>query len=147
MKSNIKTLYTILILVVSIFIWSIGRIEVQASTPQNSIELMSEMDKYVFANELANGIVKGSMVEIQKKATYFTSECYLEITRFVNRAQFEGLVSHVVTDFITQNNNTNGDLTMLINVKVQNGISNNLYLFEFHIDRSGIIYGFNLWGY
>ena len=45
------------------------------------------------------------------------------------------------------NNNSSSDLVVIVDMKINFGNYNKLYLIEWHINSNKEIYGYNVWGY
>lgn len=80
----------------------------------------------------------------------FTSDCYDSMYKYISNNNINStIISDVTVDFTYPDNSSTGDSVIMLNTKVwyDNQSYNLLYLFEFHINSSGDIYGYNVWTY
>lgn len=101
-------------------------------------------------SEIVYDIITHRTLELQNRAGDFSSSCLNSIVAYAynNTIECNG-VSELVIDSITPAQSDTGDTVLMTNVKLQydDGAYNKLYLFEFHVNASGDIYGYNVWQY
>lgn len=116
--------------------------EVEQSEKKISVEQMTVIEKYEYANKVINAIIDSQVYEI---GDYFTSECYANIIR--DNTYYLGSASTLVCDGIQVSNSSNKDFVLMCNTKLMDRGTNYAYLFELHINADGKIYGYNIWAY
>lgn len=83
----------------------------------------------------------------------FTDECYDEMYQLILNNDFEWEDYLAVVDVTYPDNSTTNDTVIMVNVQAYYydysdfHDYNQLYLFEFHVNAEGGIYGFNVWAY
>lgn len=100
----------------------------------------------IFYN-ITEGILDGNV-----SYTYgniFESDVFDELNSYGLEAKIGGDISNIVVDFVDVPYSSTGDIVIMVNTKVdyENGKYNKLYLFEYHINANGKIYGYNVWVY
>ena len=60
-----------------------------------------------------------------------------------------GIISEKAIDIVTPQDSETSDTVLMCNIRLSNNenIYNKIYLFEFHINADGKIYGYNIWTY
>lgn len=99
--------------------------------------------------KLVNSIRNKDTSYIMTHATYFDSNCYDKILKYTESNSIGGTdVKSFVVDFTYPDNSTTKDTVIMVNAKINYSEGyNKLYLFEFHVNQSGNIYGYNIWQY
>lgn len=142
MKNIIKTLIIVcLIVATTLTIYA---------TPGDSIE---NMDYWLAKSEferITSDIVLNTG-KIDKDLA--TPEARQRINEFIKNNKINeksyGKLVDTTLDFTYPEDSSTGDTVVMINAKIEylNGKYNKLYLFEYHINAEGKIYGFNAWVY
>jgi len=137
---------------ICILISSMLALTTSLSIPVNadykSIEIMTREEKDSTIESLIRSLYSGNQEEFMKISPLFTSDCYYEISDYISSGGIgNGAITNIVTDYIEVINSSDVDYVEMINIKVNRGNSEYLYLLEFHVDYSGEIYGFNIWQY
>ena len=87
---------------------------------------------------------------MQSHYNYFTSPCYDRLIEYVKNNDINAdILTNFVIDFTYPENSTTGDTVIMANTKawLNGNKANVIYLFEFHVNSDGIIYGYNVWAY
>lgn len=109
------------------------------------------------------GVIMGTLInhatthDITSAARYkqmFTPDCYDKWIQYVESNDISGkeelaYTSEIVVDYTKPSQSSTGDTVVMVNIKEQydNWRYNKLYLFEFHVNIDGDIYGYNVWQY
>lgn len=104
------------------------------------------------AKKLVTAIMTGDTGTITANAELFKSGTYdtvMEITNEHSEHFINGKVKSITTEYAYAYYTSTGDQVMMVTVKVldESQSYNCMYLFEFHQDFDGVIYGFNLWAF
>ena len=79
---------------------------------------------------------------------YFEAQAYNSVQKFIDRQSINGSALDSLTEVTKPNNSSTGDTVIMANYKIDIGNGYNVvYLFEFHVNSNGKIYGFNAWEY
>lgn len=81
---------------------------------------------------------------------YFTNNSFEDYRRnIVNSGILSGTLVEKAFDIVTPSNSDTDDTVIMCNIRISDNVTiyNKLYLFEFHINEAGSIYGFNVWAY
>lgn len=100
-------------------------------------------------NRLMSGIVKGvASGSIDKYEVYFESDAYEKMLQYIGKNKiiqpnaYDNIVDRVSTSY-----SSSDDCVVLVNSKFIYEDVKLLYMFEFHVNSSGKIYGLNIWSY
>lgn len=100
--------------------------------------------------DILTAIINKDKKYISENVSLFNSKTYEDMLNFIDNSNIaNGEIGDMVVDIVTPNNSTTGDTVLMVNTKIwyNNQAYNQAYLFEFHINSSGDIYGFNIWAY
>lgn len=140
-----------MLIITAISVVMLGVIKANATT-QNKInfETMSKAETEQTIRSIVGVIVSNDASWIDNNYMYFTSPCFDKIKGYASNNNIIGdVISDVVVDFTYPENSTTGDTVIMANTRIwANGNTVNcVYLFEFHINSEGLIYGYNVWAY
>lgn len=112
---------------------------------KNSSELNRTMEFII------NSILSKDTTYIQDNQSMFTVDCFNRLNNYINNLdtiQSDGILEKRI-DRIYPNNSSTKDCVIMANIKLSYNQSeyNNLYLYEFHVNAEGQIYGYNIWVY
>lgn len=100
-------------------------------------------------NRLMSGIVKGvASGSIDKYEVYFESDAYEKMLQYIGKNKliqpnaYDNIVDRVDVSY-----SSSDDCVVLVNSKFIYEDVKLLYMFEFHVNSSGKIYGLNIWSY
>lgn len=116
----------------------------------DNIETMSYNEVNKTFSDLIFGFVNKDTSVIQSRASMFSSDVYENLKGYCQVNDIGGgCVSDIVIDYTTPNNSSTGDTVVMVNAKIwfDDQSYNKLYLFEFHVNAGGDIYGYNIWVY
>lgn len=98
--------------------------------------------------EVIKGILNCNTSFISQNTALFSSTCYDKISKYTYNNGINGRsIDNIVIDFTYPDGSSSGDSVIMANTKIRYAEYTKLYLFEFHIDNNGDIYGFNAWQY
>lgn len=99
--------------------------------------------------DIVTGVNEGSVEKVEHYAMYMTSDVYEGLTRDINDKFLSGSIGTIAIDTITVDNSSDYDDVIMVNIKVwsEGQTYNKLYLYEFHVNKDGKIYGYNAWLY
>lgn len=145
-----KKINNTLKLMLSILICLILTVEVKAT--DNNLELMTKDLCNTHITSIVQSIQEKDISFIQNNLSMFTSSCYNKLSYFIQNNDIGGdVIQQIIIDFTYPNNSSTGDSVIMANTKIgytQDSLNyNKVYLFEFHVNKDGDIYGFNVWVY
>lgn len=116
-----------------------------AETVNVSIEELEQAE----LNRLMSGILKGvASGSIDKYEVYFESDAYEKMLQYIGKNKliqpnaYDNIIDRVDVSY-----SSSDDCVVLVNSKFIYEDVKLLYLFEFHVNSSGKIYGLNIWSY
>lgn len=118
-----------------------------------SLEKATESDCNLTINSICRAIISNNKDTLLENSDYFEnstykSSAYKSVYDFMSNNDIDGTCSNIVIDTTYPNNSSTGDFVIMANCKVNVKQGYNLvYLFEFHVNKDGRIYGFNAWVY
>ena len=97
--------------------------------------------------ELTDGIINHNSLVLANDI--FTPEVKRDLSILLVNNTIGGTINNVVVDFTYPENSSTGDTVIMVNSKIsyEDGKYNKLYLFEYHVNADGKIYGYNMWVY
>jgi len=96
--------------------------------------------------ELIEAIITGDNTELDKFQRVIPSTILKEMKGYASNNNIDSTVfSDKSVEFINADNSSTEDTVIMANVKLYYKDYNKLYLFEFHMNESGSIYGYNIW--
>lgn len=134
-----KAIYSVILTVVLL----VSSVRVYAS----NIENMSDSEIEKLGNAVLESVLSRDSKHIENYANCFTNETLEKLLDYINTNRIYGNIQSTVIDWVHTSYSSTEDSVMMINVKVENNGYNELYLFEFHINAEGKIYGYNVWAY
>ena len=97
---------------------------------------------------ISTSIINNNLKSLSANSDYFEAPAYKSVADFINRDSVKGSIIDSIIEFTYPDNSSTGDSVVMANYKLSIGNKHNiLYLFEFHINKEGRIYGFNAWEY
>lgn len=100
-------------------------------------------------NRLMSGIVKGvASGSIDKYEVYFESDAYEKMLQYIGKNKLiQPNAYDNIVDRASTSCSSSDDCVVLVNSKFIYEDVKLLYMFEFHVNSSGKIYGLNIWSY
>lgn len=149
-KNKLAIINTVLwILTFSFMLYIINILKVDA-TELKSIDF-NNIESRECKNEISDiilDILKHDEASLQTKSQYFTNDCFYDVLQYTKNNKVEStVIPELVVDYTTPSNSSTGDTVIMANTKVYYKSYNKLYLFEFHVNQDGKIYGYNIWVY
>lgn len=118
---------------------------VNASENNANIEKMNIKEINSLMYNLTDSYIKHNTDTID--TSVFTDNIIGDIINYTNSNNIDGEIRNIVVDFTYPDNSSTGDTVIMVNTKVKYSEYDKLYLFEYHINADGKIYGFNAWVY
>lgn len=118
---------------------------VNASENNTNIEKMNIKEINNLMYNLTDSYIKHNTDTID--TSVFTDNIIGDIINYTNNNNIGGEIRNIVVDFTYPDNSSTGDTVIMVNTKVKYSEYDKLYLFEYHINADGKIYGFNAWVY
>ena len=125
-------------------------LSIQVNASNNSIINMNKSETDELIVDLIYASAKGDLNELNDNALYFESDCFYDMYSFISNNDIgSSNIGDIVIDFTYPDNSSTGDVVIMANTKIwyNNGEYNKAYMFEYHINSDGRIYGFTLWVY
>lgn len=121
---------------------------ITAFADEQNLEKMNRAQCNSVMQGIGTAIVNSDNQQLQNYSTYFETSAYKLVFNFIERKSVDGSIKDSTIEFTYPNMSSTGDSVVMINYKLLIGSGHNvLYLFEFHINDTGKIYGFNAWEY
>ena len=113
-----------------------------------NLEKMNRTECNSIIQSISTSIINNNLKSLSANSDYFEAPAYKSVADFINRDSVKGSIIDSIIEFTYPDNSSTGDSVVMANYKLSIGNKHNiLYLFEFHINKEGRIYGFNAWEY
>ena len=150
MKKRIISVIVIIVLAASILY--LNRSNASAASSPSNLEDMQYSELQETALYLAQSIIfkDEAIISEHRLDELFNSSAYDKYINFVNNNEIGGeMLGDCVADLTYPDESSTGDTVLMINSKIwyDSKEYNQLNLLEFHINKDGKIYGFNVWMY
>lgn len=146
MKKSIYSIVLAVVLLVStIKVYADDTVSLELRTINLEEMTSDEIDN--FSKAILDSTLSNNKEAIAKYANCFTDEKLTKIYEFITNNNISGTVQSMVVDWVYPKYSNTGDSVLMLNAKIQLSGYNELYLFEFHINADGKIYGYNIWTY
>lgn len=139
--NKVKVLILSVIMIVSSFIV----VSASETKQQNNLEKMTIRElNSVFYNitDCYINHTKGNL-----PFELMTEEASKNIKDFTENNDINGEIRNTIVEFTYPDNSSTGDTVIMVNSKIKYEGYDKIYLFEYHINADGKIYGFNTWVY
>ena len=114
----------------------------------NNLEKMNRTECNSIIQSISTSIINNKAQSLSANSDYFEPQAYKSVIDFINRDSVKGSIIDYIIEFTYPDYSSTGDSVVMANYKLSIGNKHNiLYLFEFHINKDGKIYGFNAWEY
>jgi hypothetical protein len=114
----------------------------------NNLEKMNRTECNSIIQSISTSIINNNAQSLSANSDYFEPQAYKSVIDFINRDSVKGSIIDSIIEFTYPDYSSTGDSVVMANYKLSIGNKHNiLYLFEFHINKDGKIYGFNAWEY
>lgn len=122
---------------------------VSAANPSTSIEKMSFIDCKNIMYDICTDIFRKNSADFQLKYyDYFTEGTMYDMIDLLKSDKFStGRISEINVDFTYPENSTTKDSVVMCDLLINRDGNTLCYLVEFHLNKDGKIYGFNIWHY
>lgn len=120
-----------------------------ADNQHTNIEKMTKTEMSNSIMSIIESTITSNDTELLNYKDLFTEDCLEKYRRnVVNTNIITGIVSEKAIDIVTPQDSETSDTVLMCNIRLSNNnIYNKIYLFEFHINADGKIYGYNVWAY
>lgn len=115
-----------------------------------NIEKMTKTEMSNSIMSIIESTITSNDTELLNYKDLFTEDCLEKYRRnVVNTNIITGIISEKAIDIVTPQDSETSDTVLMCNIRLSNNenIYNKIYLFEFHINADGKIYGYNIWTY
>lgn len=113
-----------------------------------NLEQMNRTECNRVIQAISTSIINNNLKSLSDNSSYFVTSGYEPIVNFIDRESVKGSIIDSTIEFTCPDESSTGDSVVMANYKLSIGDKHNvLYLFEFHINEDGRIYGFNAWEY
>lgn len=149
-KNKLRQIISIFILSLSLTISSTASAVEKKETSKDSLENITDTEREEFALSLTQSILSNNTDFMQANTDKFTTDVYSKLTTYIERNTLgEPAIINSCYDYITPNNSSTGDSVIMENVKIgyDDYKYNKVFLFEYHVNSNGDIYGYNIWQY
>jgi hypothetical protein len=121
-----------------------------ADNQHTNIEKMTKTEMSNSIMSIIESTITSNDTELLNYKDLFTEDCLEKYRRnVVNTNIITGIISEKAIDIVTPQDSETSDTVLMCNIRLSNNenIYNKIYLFEFHINADGKIYGYNIWTY
>lgn len=121
-----------------------------ADNQHTNIEKMTKTEMSNSIMSIIESTITSNDTELLNYKDLFTEDCLEKYRRnVVNTNIITGIISEKAIDIVTPQDSETSDTVLMCNIRLSNNenIYNKIYLFEFHINADGKIYGYNIWAY
>lgn len=149
MKNKIKVYVIVTMLITAITALILTK-TASADTQHTNIEKMTKTEMSNSIMNIIDSAINSNDNELLNYKDLFTEDCLEKYRRnVVNNNIITGIVSEKAIDIVTPQDSETSDTVLMCNIRLSNNenIYNKIYLFEFHINADGKIYGYNIWTY
>lgn len=152
MKKRITIIYVVVIMVLATSILYVNRSNVSAASSPSNIEDMQYSELQETALYLAQSVIfkNESIISEHRLDELFTSSAYDKYIKLVKNNEIGGeMIGDCIADVTYPDESSTGDTVLMVNSKVWYNSKeyNQLNLLEFHVNKDGKIYDFNVWMY
>ena len=121
---------------------------ITAYADETNLERMDRAKCSSTMQSIGSAIINSDEQSLLYNTAYFETSAYQSVYNFIEKDSIQGSVIDNSIEFTYPDNSSTGDSVIMMNYKLSIGNGYNvIYLFEFHINSNGKIYGFNAWEY
>lgn len=144
-KKTIISIMLVLILMTNNVVYASDKKE-DANT--NNLETMDDIKRADIIYDIIESILEHDISRLNKNNKYITDDTYNILSSYVLANTIgTGNISDYMIDTSGVSQSSTVDYVILANLKINYEENNMMYLFEFHINANGLIYGYNIWVY
>lgn len=145
------SLVTILLLTMTMFtIAKASNSNEDNTQTNNNLETMTYVDRNEHIRNIVKAICNSDNNYILNNTYLFTEDVYDDLLKYTENNNINSNdIGDTVIDSVDVKNSDTGDYVIMANTKIwyEDQQYNKLYLFEFHVNYEGRIYGYNVWVY
>ena len=141
-----KTIYSI-VLAITLIASTVRIYAADLEEMPSNLEVMTHTEINEFSRSVIESVILNDKSYMAEYVDCFTNESLNKIYGLVVNNDINGSIQSIVADWVYPKYSSTGDSVIMINVKLQSNVYNELYLFELHINADGKIYGYNVWAY
>lgn len=147
MKRKINLILLIFIMIISLNteVKADNKIELSST----NIEQLSNKEIIDFMDLLMNTVINKNANDFIQYKEYFTEETYNDFMQYIKSNDVYGSLKTRALDFVNVQDSNTGDSVIMANYEIitLNSEYSLAYLYEFHVNSEGKIYGYNVWVY
>lgn len=118
------------------------------SAEEPNLERMDRAKCSSTMQSICSAIINSDEQLLLENTAYFETSAYQSVFNFIEKDSIQGSIIDNSIEFTYPDKSSTGDSVIMMNYKLSIGNGYNvIYLFEFHINSNGKIYGFNAWEY
>lgn len=150
-KSKLKIIITItLVIMTGIFYSQINTVKANENKLRTTnVEKMNTDEVRKMTDDIISGILENDASSISKYSQCLTSEVDSQLNKYTANNNLKGSIIERIIDYIDTKNSDTEDYVIMVNTRLQLAKAgyNELVMFEFHVNKDGKIYGYNVWAY
>lgn len=113
-----------------------------------NIEELNLKEQNIIIDGIIDGIINNNQSRIREYRDYIIADTYARLNKYSKNNKIEkGNIISNLYEITYPDNSSSGDTVIMKNITITYNKYNLMYLFEFHINKEGIIYGYNVWVY
>lgn len=121
---------------------------IPANASEINLETMSRAECNNIITKITNDILESNEDSLITSKEYIEDAAYRSMYNFIENHTNKYTISERLIEFTYPENSDTGDDVIMVNCKVPiENKYNIIYLFEFHVNKGGKIYGCNIWQY
>lgn len=128
------------------------------TAPINTVMAATNVTTALGVSKSDTDLVAGALAEMllcnnnatNKFTTYqrfLTGDMQIKLRSDVDRSKEDGNMMNKAIHYVNHNNSSTKDTVIFVDCKTECERGNHMYLVEFHINKEGLIYGYNVWQY
>lgn len=143
-----------IVLIIAMIFCSLATLSVTTAyaekSKQTNIEKMTQKEMQSTITDIIDAAINHKNNKIVEYKDLFTEDALKQFRKnVVSKEIINGDISEKAIDIVTPDNSDTFDTVLMCNIRITNNSNqyNNIYMFEFHINKDGKIYGCNVWTY
>ena len=139
---------TLASLIMCLAIISLSSIHAEASSNVISLEKTTLSQCKDTMTNIINAVIEKDSNKLSEYSNLFVFDSFDKLSKYTTNNGINcDSMSSIAIDFTYPDNSSTGDTVIMCNTKLEYSNYNKLYLFEFHVNKDGLIYGYNIWQY
>ena len=114
-----------------------------------SLDSMTKNEMYDTFKNITTAIVTRDETRLYEYSKYFSTQTMEQLVDYSKTLRADDLPTDFCIDYTGPSYSSTGDTVILVNFKIwsSDATTNTVYLYEFHINDSAQIYGYQIWVY